>query len=408
MAVLLALGLLVHRKRLLQTQSHLKAERKQLREATQRLNYLMASSPAMFYTVQVNGPKVRISWISNNIERLLGYTTAQAMGNRWWRQHLHPDDAELATANISRLHLTKAVHHQFRFAHADGTYRWFDNEVHLLDSHTENMEALGVWRDITESKQQEDELQLAASVFDNSYDGIIITDAQHRIVDVNPAFIRITGLSESEVHGLPLVALALDDALPEFRGETPPNDWMREMPLALSAQGQGQGEVVLRRHNGQPMACALSASVVHGAHQGPTTGHHVVVFSDISHIKAHQTELDRLAHYDPLTGVPNRRMLVDRLAQAVERSRRSGKTLAVCYLDLDDFKPVNDRLGHAMGDQLLISMTHRLQGILRAQDTLARLGGDEFVLLLADMNLKTAVTRSLPADSVAPKEAGDG
>lgn len=106
-------------------------------------------------------------------------------------------------------------------------------------------------------------------------------------------------------------------------------------------------------------------------------------------LRAHQRELDRLAHYDALTGVPNRRLLEERMSRAVARARRSGRLLAVCYLDLDDFKPVNDRLGHAMGDRFLIEITRRLQQGLRAEDTLARLGGDEFVVLLGDLQNDT-------------------
>ena len=113
--------------------------------------------------------------------------------------------------------------------------------------------------------------------------------------------------------------------------------------------------------------------------------HYVGTFFDISHIKAHEAELERIAHYDTLTGLPNRRLLADRLQQQLARTRRSGHSLAICYLDLDGFKPVNDRLGHEAGDQLLIEIGQRLKNALRVGDTVARLGGDEFVLLLCDL-----------------------
>jgi len=114
--------------------------------------------------------------------------------------------------------------------------------------------------------------------------------------------------------------------------------------------------------------------------------HYIGVFTDISQIKEHEAELDRIAHYDSLTGVPNRRLLADRLDQAITHARRSNKSLAVCYLDLDGFKPINDQFGHAAGDELLITITLRLKEVLRAEDTLARLGGDEFVLICTDLS----------------------
>lgn len=373
---LLALGLVMHRRRLLQTQSHLEKERHQLSATTERLNYLMDSSPVMFYTLRVTHNRTEPTWVGTNIQRLMGYTPEEALQYDWWRTHIHPDDRADAVAQLRNLHRLGEIKHTFRFAHANGTYYWFHNELRLLRTPSGEMEALGIWRDITDAKRHEDGLRLAASVFDNSYDGIIITDATHRIVDTNPAFSRITGMAEEDVLGLPLAALATDDDTQAER--------LEHMPRVLATQGHWQGELVLRRKTGQPLVCAMSVSAVrNSSHQ---TGHHVAVFSDISHVKAHQAELDRLAHYDPLTGVPNRRMLADRLVQAVERAKRSGHSLAVCYLDLDDFKPVNDRLGHAVGDQLLIGMTHRLQATLRAHDTLARLGGDEFVLLLTDLD----------------------
>ena len=373
---LLSAGLVWQRRRLLHTQNKLAHEHQLLTTQTERLRYLMDSSPVMFYTLRVNRHQTRPTWVGSNIERLLGFTPEQAMSLEWWRTHLHPDDREQTLAEMRQLHLTGHVRQTYRFADSQGNYRWFDNEVRLLNTHSGQMEALGVWRDITLDKERDDELKLAASVFDNSYDGIIITDAQHHIVDTNPAFTRITGLTENDVRGRTLVSLARAE-------DTQQAEMLADMPQWLAEHGHWQGELVLQSAHGNTLICALAVSAVRNSRG--ELAHHVAVFSDISHIKAHQAELDRLAHFDPLTGIPNRRMLLDRLLQAVERARRGGHALAVCYLDLDDFKPVNDRLGHAVGDQLLITITRRLQQALRSHDTLARLGGDEFVLLLTDL-----------------------
>ncbi|MBK1674091.1 hypothetical protein CKO35_12405 [Ectothiorhodospira shaposhnikovii] len=121
-------------------------------------------------------------------------------------------------------------------------------------------------------------------------------------------------------------------------------------------------------------------------HARDELGQLVAAFNDlITRVSAHQQELDRLAYYDILTGVPNRRLLAERITEAIDRARRTRSSLAICYLDLDGFKPVNDRFGHAMGDRLLLVIAERLQGMLRIEDTLARLGGDEFVILLNDL-----------------------
>ena len=372
----LTLGLVFNTRHLLAVQKALERERQELQAASAQRYYLLEASPVMIYTLRVARTRTEPLWVSGNITRLLGYTPEEAIEHDWWSKHIHPDDRKQAIANVRKLHQTGEVHQTFRFANAQGTYLWFQDELRLLNSADGRTEAVGVWRDITQAKDHEDSLRLAASVFANSYDAILITDSQHRIVDTNPAFTRITGRQGSEV-----LSLALEALTPA--GEDCEHT-LAQVYRGLEGQGHWQGELALLRHNGSALVCALSASAVR-SNGGPSL-HHVVVFSDISHLKAHQAELDRLAHYDPLTGVPNRRMLVDRLNLAVARARRSGKSLAVCYLDLDDFKPVNDRLGHAMGDRLLVTITQRMLQTLRAEDTLARLGGDEFVLLLSDLS----------------------
>ena len=369
-------GLVLNTRRLLAVQKTLQRERQDLQAASAQRDYLLEASPVMIYILRVARHQTEPIWVSGNITRLLGYSTEDALKREWWSSHLHPDDRDQAIANVRGLHQSGEVRQTFRFANAEGKYLWFQDELRLLNSADGRTEAVGVWRDITQAKENEDNLRLAASVFANSYDAILITDTEHRIAETNPAFTRITGRQANEVLGLTLDVLA-----------TPSDESahaLAQVYAGLDGQGHWQGELVLAMHRGSPLVCALSASAVRGSDQQAL--HHVVVFSDISHLKAHQAELDRLAHYDPLTGVPNRRMLVDRLNQAVARARRNGKSLAVCYLDLDDFKPVNDRFGHAMGDRLLVTITQRMLQTLRAEDTLARLGGDEFVLLLSDLS----------------------
>ena len=156
-----------------------------------------------------------------------------------------------------------------------------------------------------------------------------------------------------------------------------------EMWQSLKQKKVWRGEIWNRRKSGEIYVELLSIAVICG--DDGSVQRYVGIFSDISYLKTHEAELSQVANYDALTGIPNRRLLADRMGQAIARAQRSGKLLAVCYIDLDGFKLVNDRYGHAAGDMLLIEITRRLQQALRAGDTLARLGGDEFVVLFSDL-----------------------
>lgn len=231
-----------------------------------------------------------------------------------------------------------------------------------------------IGRDISELKQAEAELRVTASVFDNSQEAIVITDANNVIVDVNPAFTRITGYSRSEVLGRNPRVLSSGRQDKKFYAA---------MWASLKRDKAWRGEIWNRRKSGEIYAELLSISVI--CDDAGRVQRHVAVFSDITYFKEHEAELSRVANYDALTGIPNRRLLADRLDQAIAYARRNGKLLAICYIDLDGFKFVNDRYGHGTGDLLLVDITLRLQEVLRAGDTVARLGGDEFVVLFNDL-----------------------
>ena len=165
--------------------------------------------------------------------------------------------------------------------------------------------------------------------------------------------------------------------------------------LLYRQDGHWQGETWIRRKGGEAVPLLLSGAPVRG--QDGTVEHYIVVFSDISEIKAHEQELERLAHHDALTGLANRRLFNDRLAQAVAHAARHGEPLAVCALDLDGFKPVNDRYGHGAGDQVLVEIAQRLRAQVRAEDTVGRMGGDEFTLLLRNPRGPAVFERLLDA-----------
>ena len=231
------------------------------------------------------------------------------------------------------------------------------------------------FNDMTEQRQSEERLRLAASVFAHTQQGIMITDAGGELLDVNPAFTEITGYAREEVLGRSPKILSSGRQTPEFYAS---------MKQSLAATGFWRGEIWNRHKSGKAYPELLSIAAVEDGHGG--VSHYIGVFSDISRQKQHESELARIAHYDALTSLPNRALLTERLTQGLEQAWRGKSRMAVCMLDLDRFKQVNDDHGHDAGDAVLVEMAMRLKATVRAGDTVARLGGDEFVLLLMNVD----------------------
>ena len=226
-------------------------------------------------------------------------------------------------------------------------------------------------REIGKRKKVEEEQRMAASVFESTQEGILITDAKRNIIDMNPAFSNITGYSRDEVLGKK--PSLLKSGLHDSR-------FYEKMWHTINQQGYWRGEVWNRKKGGEIFAEWLTISAV-ADQQGKIT-HYIGTSSDITQLKEQERKLELMAHYDPLTGVPNRILLADHMHLAFAQTKRDNCLMAVGYLDLDGFKPVNDKMGHEAGDQLLIEIALRIKNSLREGDTLARLGGDEFVFLL--------------------------
>lgn len=239
---------------------------------------------------------------------------------------------------------------------------------------------VGFMTDLSAVKAAETQLSIAASVFEYSYEAVLILDADRAIVDVNPAFERMTGVPRSQGLGRYVHELYEDVAQEDGWGELQDFASIWE---AVHGQGHWQGELMGRGPHGGLMQRVSIASVID--HNGEAPHHYIVVISDISEIKAYEQELEQFALYDSLTGLPNRRLLHDRLRHAMAHAQRNQTLLAICYLDLDGFKQVNDHYGHEAGDVLLIEVGRRIQRLLRSEETLARLGGDEMVLLLSNL-----------------------
>jgi diguanylate cyclase (GGDEF)-like protein/PAS domain S-box-containing protein len=238
----------------------------------------------------------------------------------------------------------------------------------------------GIGRDITERKRADQELRLAATAFE-SHEGIFITDMAGRILRVNRAFSGITGYPAQEAVGQPAGMLAAEqhDSL-----------FAPTIVAGLERSGSWQGEIDFRRKSGERYPIWQSITQV-TSEEGRVT-HFVCHFQDISERKQVQARIEHLAYHDPLTELPNRSLLLDRLQQALVRNRRRGLLGALLFIDLDRFKNINDSLGHRVGDLLLREVSSCVAGQIRGEDTVARLGGDEFVLLLAELgqNRETA------------------
>lgn len=239
-------------------------------------------------------------------------------------------------------------------------------------------------RDITRRKRSEASLLQAASVFHHAQESIVITDPDGRVSDVNEAFTRVTGYSRDEVLG---------NYPPVLNAEKNGSGTVNRIWEELRQSGYWSGESWNRHRNGSLYAVHLTVSKVPDK-AGGTHGL-VVIFTDISALKEQQLLLEKMAHHDPLTQLPNRILLFDRLQLAITQAVRRNNLVAVIYLDLDGFKLVNDTCGHDTGDALLVDVSRNLQAALRDGDSIARIGGDEFVAVLADLDSVNTCERIL-------------
>lgn len=233
-------------------------------------------------------------------------------------------------------------------------------------------------------RQRVEEATRIAAIAFESHEGMMVTDADGVIIRVNDAFTKITGYTSDEAVGQTPKLLKSGNQNADFYAAM----WDR-----INCTGAWQGEIWNRRKSGEiyPVWAAITAV----EKEKGEVSYYIATYTDITLRKAAENEINNLAYYDPLTQLPNRRMFLDRFSKALAASRRSGRYGALMFIDLDNFKPLNDQHGHAAGDLLLVEVARRLVGCVREMDTIARFGGDEFVVMLSELDADRAESSAL-------------
>ena len=297
---------------------------------------------------------------------------------------IHPEDRERVNQAYTDSMATRTpyeIAHRLRMP--DGRIKWVNERCETYyDDQGKAFRSTGTVQDITELKLAEESLRLYANMFEHSGEAILITDSDKRILAVNPAFTRLTGYAIDEIRGENPNILA--------SGQTPAETY-RAMWTALDETGYWQGEIMDRRKDGTLYPKWIAISVVRDVEDH--ISHYVASFTDISERKQAEAHISQLAYHDVLTGLLNRFSLNSQLEQALAMARRDQRALAVMFLDMDRFKIINDTLGHAVGDKLLMEVAQRLRDSVRDSDIVARLGGDEFVVVLTEVEDATAAIR---------------
>lgn len=345
-----------------------------LQNAKQYADDLVGSAPDALVIINRSGDIVRANFMA---QELFGYSNEE----------------------LTQLNLGALIPHRFRSQHEKYISHAFGNgkaqpmaaraELLALNKQGEEfpveiglsytsqdgeLQSIAAIRDIRKRKQAETRLRLMSKVLEETSEGIMITDSAVRIVDMNEAFCELTGYSREELLG------QNPSMLKSGRHD---KTFYENLWQSLNEQGHWRGEIWDRRKNGELIPNIVSISAV--ADSSGEISQYVAVFSDITQIKEKEERLEYMAHYDQLTGLANRMLFHDRLASSMRRVERRGGSCAVLYIDLDGFKPVNDLLGHEVGDEVLKNVGDKIAQVVRGEDTAARIGGDEFVIICNDM-----------------------
>lgn len=305
-------------------------------------------------------------------------------GKNWGRKtldyYVNPNDRPPLLERVMKE--GRLCNYEVQFKNSEGQAFWALLSCQMF-TYGQDQCLLTTFTNINEQKHSEEKLRLAAKVLENTSENIVITDSQGIIVDVNPAFTASTGYSRKEALGQTTHELLHSD---EHDAET-----YASMGKTVYKTGQWQGEIWSRRKNGELYPERLSISTI--TNEKGEISHYLSISSDISDKKKDEEHLNFLANYDALTSLPNRNLFNLHLNDALAQAQRYRRLLALLFIDLDHFKPVNDALGHDAGDCLLKEVASRLRSHLRQSDTVARFGGDEFLVLIPQYSEISGVLR---------------
>jgi diguanylate cyclase (GGDEF)-like protein/PAS domain S-box-containing protein len=302
------------------------------------------------------------------------------------KPRLHPDDLPVLRRALVEHMKGRSDDYQieYRIKHAQGHWVWIEDRGRAVERDAEGrvLRMLGTRRDISARKVQEQQQQLAATVFEAASEGIVILDPDYRLLSVNQAFSDVTGYRQDEVAGRSVISLiSSGDSRRQYQ----------MIRLELENSGTWRGELVETRKNGELYPQWLQLNVVRDSRGN--VSHIVGFFADLSSRREAEERLRYLSHYDELTGLANRSLFKERLHEASQRARQSGRSIALLHVDLDRFKLLNDSLGHEVADQLLRQVSRRLTQAVPEADTLARLSGDEFAILIDSYGSLSSLAR---------------
>jgi diguanylate cyclase (GGDEF)-like protein/PAS domain S-box-containing protein len=320
---------------------------------------------------------------------LLGYETQEfGTGVQSFWDLLHPDDVLAVQRAFEPLRSADVASGsaECRIECKGGSWRWFELHALVAERSVDGkpVRLISTARDISDMRVASERQQLSESLFQHLHEGLLITDAAHRVLEVNPTFTEITGHARDELLG------TVPSLMRPAEAGSDAGVQLEAMRLSLEAGGTWRGEMLDQHRNGEPCLLQVTVSVVRNPNG--SVRNHVLAIADVTRARRQLEQLQRQAHFDELTRLPNRVRLAQMLQAALHTSQREGSLLTVCYLDLDHFKPVNDRFGHDSGDRLLQELANRMRRSLRSwaggDDVVARIGGDEFVLLLRTTTLE--------------------
>ncbi len=333
---------------------------------------LLESFPALVWRA---GTDARCNYFNQTWLEFTGRRLEEELGDGW-AEGVHPDDLPACLASYrAHFEARRPFALEYRLRRHDGAYRWIlDIGRPFQDVDGGFAGYLGACFDVTDRREADDRLRLAARVFEESGEAIMITDADERIVEVNRACCDITGYSAAELVGKTPAVLASGRHDAEF---------FQRLHQALGREGYWHGEIWNRKKSGEIFPSWMGVSAVRDG--GGQVSHYLGIFSDITEKKSSQARIEYMSHHDALTGLPNRLLFRERFDLALAYAQRTGNKVALLCIDVDRFKAINDSLGHAVGDDLLRSVAKRLRDCIRDTDTLSRQGGDEFLVVLGAM-----------------------